>query len=113
MAPCIAGMLCDRQTCYRGNCSDFGACIVGEGIDKKVAICDYIDTPVGDGHHVEVGVLAINEVGVRPPDAGEELPVHGELGQAGVVVAEAAVDPSLSEVAVQCVHLPPLVHRAH
>ena len=62
---------------------------------------------------MEVGVLAVDEVGVRPPDAGEELPVHGELGQARVVVAEAVVDPSLAEVAIQCVHLPPLVHRAH
>ena len=69
--------------------------------------------PVGDSHHVEVGVLSVDNVGIWPPDSGEELPVHGELGQARVVVAEAVVDPILSEVAVQCVHLPPLVHGSH
>ena len=62
---------------------------------------------------MEVGVLPVDDVGVRPPDAREELPVHGELGQARVVVAEPVVDPVLPEVAVQRVHLLPLVHRAH
>lgn len=34
------------------------------------------DEPVGDGHSVEVGVLAVHEVSVRSPDPAEKLPVQ-------------------------------------
>ncbi len=34
---------------------------------------------------VEEGVLPVEEVGVGPPDLGEELPVHRQLLQARLV----------------------------
>ncbi len=45
--------------------------------------------PVWHRHLVQVALLPVDDVGVRPPDLVQELPVHGQLAQAGGVVAEA------------------------
>ena len=37
------------------------------------------DKAVGHRDLVEVGILAVEEEGVGPPDGGEELPVHCQL----------------------------------
>ena len=51
---------------------------LGEG-DPAVRVDP--DEAVGDRDLVEVGVLAVEEEGVRAPDLVEELPVHGQLAR--------------------------------
>ena len=53
--------------------------------------------PVRDGNLVEVGVFPVEEVGVGPPDLGEELPVHGQLLHVRPVVLQPSVHPELPE----------------
>ena len=62
---------------------------------------------------MEVGVLAVEEEGVWAPDLVEELPVHGELRQVGLVEGEARVGPVLAEVAVEGEPLVVLLHWPH
>ena len=56
------------------------------------------DKSVWDGHLVQIGLLTVDKVGVRPPDPVQELPVQHQLVHVGAVEQQPLVGPVLSEV---------------
>ena len=75
------------------------------------------DESVWHRHLVKIRLLAIDEVSVRSPDPGEELPVQHQLlhplHSLGSVEPESVVSPVLSEVDVKREDTLGLVHLTH
>ena len=59
---------------------------------------------VGSCDSVQVRLLSVEEVCIRFPETVEDLDAHSQFLH-GAVEAEASVDPTLSEIAVQLVGL--------